>query len=109
MFKIFKSLFRNGAYENMAANDFLVQYKSRPGAVLLDVRTPGEVASGKLAGAKNIDFQSPSFASSIGKLDKGKTYFVYCRSGMRSASACRMMHQMGFTSLVNLSGGYLSV
>ncbi len=109
MLNIFKSLFKNDAYENLPATDFLVQFKSTPNAVLLDVRTPGEVAAGILEGAKSIDFQNPNFATNVGKLDKTKSYFVYCRSGMRSASACRTMHGMGFTKLVNLSGGYLSV
>lgn len=109
MFNLFKSLFKNDAYENLPATDFLVQFKSTPKAVLLDVRTPAEVAAGKLEGAKNIDFQNPNFSANIAKLDKTNTYFVYCRSGVRSANACRMMHGMGFTKLYNLKGGYLSV
>ena len=109
MFNLFKSLFKNEAYENLQATEFMAKANDTPDAVLLDVRTPVEVAAGKLQGAQNIDFQSNSFATAIGKLDKDKTYFVYCRSGVRSANACRKMHEMGFTKLFNLSGGYLSV
>ena len=109
MLNILKSLFKNDAYENLTATDFLTQLKTTPDAVLLDVRTPGEVAAGKLKGAKIIDFYDPSFATTVSKLDKEKPYFIYCRSGVRSANACRMMHKMGFTKLFNLSGGYLSV
>lgn len=109
MFNFFKSLFKNDAYENLKAKEFLAQYKSTPGAVLLDVRTPMEVAAGKLDGAKAIDFQNPNFVANVGKLDKEKAYFIYCRSGMRSASACRQMHAMGFKNLINLSGGYISI
>lgn len=75
----------------------------------MDVRTPGEVAAGKLKNAINIDFRSPSFVSKLEKLDREKAYFIYCRSGVRSANACKRMHKMGFTKLVNLSGGYISV
>ncbi len=109
MLNIFKSMLKNDAYENLQATEFLTQFKSTPDAILLDVRTPAEAAAGKLENAKIIDFNSPDFAKSISKLDKEKSYFVYCRSGMRSASACRTMHEMGFTNLFNLTGGYLSV
>ncbi|MBK9015825.1 MAG: rhodanese-like domain-containing protein [Saprospiraceae bacterium] len=109
MLNFFKSLFKNDAYENLQAAEFLAKAKTTPDAVLLDVRTPGEVAAGKLQGAKDIDFQGHNFTKAIGKIDKDKTYFVYCRSGVRSANACRKMHEMGFTKLFNLSGGYLSV
>jgi phage shock protein E len=99
MLNIFKSMLKNDAYENLQATEFLTQFKS----------TPAEAAAGMLENAKIIDFNSPDFAKSVSKLDKEKTYFLYCRSGMRSASACRTMHEMGFTNLFNLSGGYLSV
>jgi phage shock protein E len=109
MFSFFKSLFKNDAYESLAAQAFLNKAKTTPGAILLDVRTPAEVAAGKLPNAINIDFQSPNFTAQVGKLDKETSYFVYCRSGVRSANACRKMHEMGFSKLTNLSGGYLSV
>ena len=109
MLNLFKSLFKNDAYESLDAPAFLSKIKTTPDAVLLDVRTPVEVAAGKLQEAVNLDFQSSNFASAVEKLDKHKSYFVYCRSGVRSANACRTMYEMGFTKLVNLSGGYLSV
>jgi rhodanese-related sulfurtransferase len=52
----------------------------------------------------HLDYLSPSFAKNIQKLDKAATYFVFCRSGNRSAQACRLMHQNGF-DVRNLSGG----
>lgn len=105
MFGLFRSAFKNDAYENLNTREFLTKFKTTPDAVLLDVRTPGEVAAGKVEGAVNIDFFSPQFAAKAGKLDKNKTYFIYCRSGNRSANACKVMHNMGFTKLYNLAGG----
>ena len=109
MFSFFKSLFKNDTYESLNAQSFLAKVKATPDAIILDVRTPAEVAAGMLPNAVNIDFQGSNFTAQVAKLDKNKTYFVYCRSGVRSANACRKMHEMGFDKLINLSGGYLSV
>lgn len=76
--------------------------------VLLDVRTPAETAQGKIDGAMEINISSPDFASKIAELDKDKTYLVYCRSGARSARACNMMADAGFSKLYNLSTGFMN-
>ncbi|MGB0526022.1 MAG: rhodanese-like domain-containing protein, partial [Flammeovirgaceae bacterium] len=55
----------------------------------------------------NINFNSPDFISEVDELDKNKSYFIYCRSGARSANACMQMSTMGFTKLTNLQGGIL--
>ena len=73
--------------------------------VILDVRTPEEYADGHLANATNIDFKATDFADKVGKLDKLKTYLVYCRSGHRSASAVEVMKTQSFQTLYNLDGG----
>ena len=75
------------------------------GFTLIDVRTPGEYAAGFIEGAINIDFYEPSFASEIGALDRDERYFVYCRSGNRSASTMDLMEQLGFTDVHHLDGG----
>jgi phage shock protein E len=75
------------------------------GRVLIDVRTPEEVAAGALDGAVNIDLQGPDFAAAIGELPRDDAYFVYCRSGNRSGQAIEIMRELGFTDLVN-GGGF---
>ena len=55
--------------------------------VILDVRTPAEFASGRIANSINIDAESGNFEAEIQALDKSKTYAVYCRSGRRSGVA----------------------
>ena len=79
-----------------------------PDVVIVDVRTPEEVAQGKIKGAININVNGSDFAQKITELDKEKTYLVYCRSGMRSARACNILCNKGFTKVVNLEGGYLA-
>ena len=73
--------------------------------VILDVRTPEEYAEGHLANATNIDFKATDFAEKVGKLDKSKTYLVYCYSGHRSASAVEIMKTQSFLTIYNLDGG----
>ncbi len=73
--------------------------------VVLDVRTPAEFMSGHLANAINIDVEGMQFNSDVSKLDKSKTYAVYCRSGRRSAIATDEMSKLGFKTLFNLEGG----
>ncbi len=74
--------------------------------VILDVRTPQEIAQGKIDGAIEIDFLAPDFAKAIRQLDKKKAYLVYCRSGNRSTQACQVMEEEGFGKLYNMLGGY---
>lgn len=75
-------------------------------AILIDVRTPEEINEGIIEGATVfVDYKNPNFSSEIVKLDKSKTYIVYCRSGGRSAGASDMMIGQGFGSVYNLEGG----
>ena len=75
--------------------------------VILDVRTPEEFAEGHIPGAINLDVNGSNFKDEIGKLDKAKSYEVYCRSGKRSLKASEMMQSEGFTKVTNLDGGIL--
>lgn len=84
---------------------FLGAYQKAPDGVLIDVRTPGEYATGHISGAINVDFENPNFTAAIRTLDMTKPYFVYCRSGNRSRQAVALMKQAGFTQITELRGG----
>jgi rhodanese-related sulfurtransferase len=73
--------------------------------VLIDVRTPGEVAGGSIIGAQNIDYNGADFATEVDKLDKSKRTFVYCAKGGRSGGAASILAKKGFTDIVDLEGG----
>ena len=77
------------------------------GVVILDVRTKAEFDEGHIANAININVESNEFLSEISKLDKSKTYAVYCRSGRRSADALAKMTNEQFISLSHLDGGVI--
>ena len=70
--------------------------------VILDVRTPQEVSSSHVPNSKNIDFYSDTFKDDISKLDKTKSYGVYCRSGNRSGQTVNLMKSLGFEKVENL-------
>jgi rhodanese-related sulfurtransferase len=91
---------------NLKVNEF-AQKIADPAVVILDVRTPAEFASGHIAGAVNVDFESGSFDQDIQKLENSKTYAVYCRSGNRSGQATSIMAKNGFSSVFNLDGGVI--
>lgn len=105
MLKFLKSLFAKN-YESLPAAEFHERMQADKNAVLIDVRSPGEFAGEKIKGAKNINVSAADFSKKIATLDKSKTYFVYCRSGARSAMACSSMATAGL-QVVNLSGGIM--
>ena len=93
---------------NLAQEDWVSQFEADENAVILDVRTAGEFNEGSIANAINIDINlGQDFVTEIESLDKTKNYYVYCRSGMRSAKACEIMNELGFENAYNLVGGIL--
>lgn len=73
--------------------------------VLLDIRTPGEYKKGHLKGSILMDFFRDDFEKSLDKLDKNKTYFIYCGIGGRSEECGGMMESKGFKKVYDLDGG----
>lgn len=74
------------------------------GALLVDVRTPGEYVGGHIEGARNIPL-----AELEGRLDEvgdpsADVIIVYCRSGHRSGQAAGILEDSGFTQVHNLGG-----
>lgn len=75
-------------------------------AQFIDVRQPGEVAQGSIAGALNIPLDQ--LASRLGELDPTRRAVLLCRSGGRSGQAAAFLASVGFTDVVNLDGGMLA-
>lgn len=75
---------------------------------LVDVREPHE----------NAEFNIGGILLPLGKVQtmqtddiddlKNEKVYVYCRSGNRSGQACLILETMGFTDVVNVSGGMLA-
>ena len=91
---------------NLTQQDWTSQLNQDPNAVILDVRTEDEYNDGRIADALNLDiYKGQGFIYAVDELDKSKNYYVYCRSGARSAQACALMKQQGFENAYNLMGG----
>jgi rhodanese-related sulfurtransferase len=93
--------------QQITAADF-DKVKAEKNTIVIDVRTPGEVAEGYIDGAtKFIDVNGANFEAEMAKLDKSAEYIIYCRSGGRSMNAANYMVQNGFKNVHNLQGGIL--
>lgn len=95
----------DGLGGGITVDEFEQKLKATENPQLIDVRTPGEFAEGRLQGAKNIDWNGDEFESEIQKLDKSKPAFVYCLSGGRSSSAAAKMRELGFKEVYEMKGG----
>lgn len=94
-----------GAYQELEPAAFRQTLQKSPGAVVLDVRTAEEYAAGHLAQARNVDYKGDDFRRRVGKLDKSRPYFVYCKAGVRSDKAADIMMELGFRQVYTLEGG----
>jgi glyoxylase-like metal-dependent hydrolase (beta-lactamase superfamily II)/rhodanese-related sulfurtransferase len=72
--------------------------------VVLDVRNPGEVALGTIAGARTVSL--PALLSSLDQLDPQVPTVVFCAGGYRSAIAASLLRLHGFSDVSDLLGGY---
>ena len=101
------NLFKKKSIPDLEPKAFKQKLTEEENAVLLDVRTPSEFASGHIPNAVNINLQSLSFKKQLKDLDPSVAYLVYCKSGRRSMMACRIMDSAGFDKTFNLKGGIL--
>ncbi len=93
--------------KNIEQQEFITLQKDS-NTLVLDVRTPGEIAEGYIKGTQLfIDVNGSNFQDELNKLDKTKTYLVYCRSGARSSRAANAMIEAGFKVVYNLTGGII--
>jgi NADPH-dependent 2,4-dienoyl-CoA reductase/sulfur reductase-like enzyme/rhodanese-related sulfurtransferase len=83
----------------------LTHWESVNGALLLDVRQPGELVVEAVPDALNIPL--PQLRARLGELPRDREIHVICRSAQRAYYATRILLQNGFKAK-NISGGMLS-
>lgn len=99
MFGLFKNFFGAGSAEICAAID--------QGAFLVDVRTPGEFASGSVQNAVNIPLDK--IETQLAKFQNKKQIVVFCRSGARSGQAKKILEKCGINCTIINGGGVQQV
>jgi len=99
-----ESLAQEGAPKLSPAEFDIKAHKGRK-AVILDIRTPEETAEGFIEGATFVNWTGGSFEEEVSKLNKKKTYYVYCRSAKRTVPATEKMKELGFKHIYMLEGG----
>ena len=88
------------------AFELIQEHNQDTNFVILDVRTPDEFNSSHIKNAILIDYKSANFQNEISKLDKSKKYLVYCRGGVRSLGAIKILKDQNFKYLYHLYEGF---
>lgn len=92
--------------QDLNSTEWREKTASDQNAVILDVRTCDECEEGMISGAIQLDILNPGeFMQKASELDKNKNYYIYCRSGGRSAQACAVLNSLGISQTYNLIGG----
>ncbi|MDR1984529.1 MAG: rhodanese-like domain-containing protein [Prevotellaceae bacterium] len=73
---------------------------------IIDVRTKAEFDAGHIKDAINIDINKIDFQKKVvKKLQKDRIVYVYCRTGIRSLRAAKILSNLDFIRIYNLEGG----
>ncbi len=72
---------------------------------LLDVRTPGEFASLRIAGAVNVPFERLDPPALLARFGADTPLYCVCQTGTRSQLAADRLRAAGFTNVVHVDGG----
>ena len=88
-------------------NELSKQIESLPENIkLIDVRTPAEVARGKISGSENLPLHV--IPLKVNDFSNDDTIIFYCQTGARSAQACAFMTSKGVDNVFNLRGGIVT-
>jgi rhodanese-related sulfurtransferase len=84
--------------------DYAALLKS--GAVVVDVRTKTEYATGHIKGSINIPLQELS--NNLSKIKKTNPVITCCASGMRSSTAASLLKAKGYNDVYN-AGSWMTL
>lgn len=92
--------------ENLSSEQLQERLASKDGGVLIDVREPNELKQGYIPGAVNIPLSR--LRTRVAEIPQDRPVILYCRSGMRSKQAARLLRRHGYKQLSHLRGGILA-
>ncbi|MWC30788.1 rhodanese-like domain-containing protein [Paenibacillus sp. MMS18-CY102] len=91
---------------SLNADQLQNEIKSNRNHVLIDVRESSEVKQGYIAGAMHIPLSR--LKQRLNEIPSDRSIYLYCRSGMRSKQAARVLSKNGFHELAHLQGGIMA-
>ncbi len=96
-----------GKVPEIAAADLKTRLDQRDPVQLIDVRSPGEFASGHIEGAINVPITELRSALPTLTIDPQRPVVAICMTAHRSPPAVRLLRQAGFDAQ-QLRGGMIS-
>jgi len=96
------------------AFNLIQENQDNPNFVIIDIRIPEKFAQEHIENAINLDYCSENFQEELAKLDKDKTYLIYCQSDVLCPSCLvpgvathtlNIMFMLNFREVYNISGG----
>lgn len=91
---------------NLSAERFKETIANDKEGIIIDLRTTDEINKGFIKGSVQLDWLAKDSEQQADKLDKNKTYYIYCASGGRSGEAAEYMEKHGFKRVYNLEKGF---
>ena len=95
--------FLDKLFNKIDINTAVEEYRTTPGAFLIDVRTGPEYEAGHIEGAINVPLVSIHFIVNHVR-DIEAPVYVYCQTGARSGQAASMIREMGYKNVKNVGG-----
>ncbi|WP_409343314.1 rhodanese-like domain-containing protein [Paenibacillus sp. MBLB4367] len=92
--------------KNLTADRFAQELQSNRNRVLIDVREQMEVKQGMIPGAINVPLSQ--IKGRMADIPRDQSIYLYCRSGMRSKQAAKILRKNGYQELSHLQGGIMS-
>lgn len=97
---------KSASVRTLKSSDFRIEMEQTKNKLLVDVREPDEYKSGFIPGAVNIPLSQ--LEQRLVDIPKNRDVLLYCRSGMRSKNAARILQRHGYVRLAHLQGGVSS-
>ena len=91
-------------YDAISPQDAWERLNSDETIVLIDVRTPEEYVLQRIPGAVLLPLADIKSSAAEVMPEKDAAYFLYCRTGSRSAQAAALLVSMGYTNIYDLGG-----
>lgn len=97
---------KDAVVTNLSSERFKAIIANDKGGTIIDLRTTEELEKkGFIKGAVQLDYLAKDSEKQIDKLDKNKTYYIYCAGGGRSSECATYMEKNGFKRVYTLEKG----